>query len=99
MLNTRRLFQLLAKTTTTTTRTRTKVAFIQPLIPTASRLFFTTTASCKSTMVHDKTCWQCQSTNKPSALFCENKVCSVIQPVPAQLNFYHLLQAGEGENK
>jgi hypothetical protein len=93
-MNTRRLFQLLAKPTTTY-----KVALDKRrLIPTRGH-FFTTTAKCTSKMAHDKTCWQCQSTNKPSALFCENKVCSVIQPIPAQLNFYHLLQAGEGENK
>lgn len=94
MLNTGRLFRLLAKTTT-----RTKVTLERRLVPTTGRHFFTTTAKCKSTMALDKTCWQCQSTNKPSALFCENKICSVIQPIPAQLNFYHLLQAGQGENK
>ncbi|KAG2230533.1 hypothetical protein INT48_001185 [Thamnidium elegans] len=63
----------------------------------SSRLF--TTSNRWQNMINDKTCWQCQSTNKPSALFCENKVCSVIQPIPSQLNFFHLLQVGTGENK
>ncbi|KAI8980334.1 hypothetical protein BDB01DRAFT_797441 [Pilobolus umbonatus] len=50
-------------------------------------------------LVNNKTCWQCQSNNRPSALFCENKVCKVIQPIPPQLNFFHLLQVGGGHNK
>lgn len=50
-------------------------------------------------MSQNKTCWQCQATNKPTALFCENKVCSVIQPIPSELNFFHLLEAGKGDNK
>ncbi|KAG1451053.1 hypothetical protein G6F56_008184 [Rhizopus delemar] len=50
-------------------------------------------------MSQNKTCWQCQATNNPTALFCENKVCSVIQPIPSELNFFQLLQAGSGEKK
>lgn len=56
------------------------------------------TSACKH-MSQNKTCWQCQATNKPTALFCENKVCSVIQPIPSELNFFHLLEAGKGDNK
>jgi hypothetical protein len=61
--------------------------------------FLSTNTPWHSNMKNDKTCWQCQSTNEPSALFCENKVCKVIQPIPSQLNFYDLLQAGTGEEK
>jgi molecular chaperone HscB len=50
-------------------------------------------------MSQNKLCWQCQNSNTPSALFCENKVCKVIQPMPADLNFFDLLQAGAGEHK
>ncbi|CEG66256.1 Putative Fe-S protein assembly co-chaperone HscB [Rhizopus microsporus] len=50
-------------------------------------------------MSQDKTCWQCQATNKPTALFCENKVCNVIQPIPPELNFFHLFEAGNGDTK
>ncbi|CAO3653470.1 unnamed protein product [Mucor fragilis] len=98
MLNTRRLFQLISptlKSTTTITRTRVAPASLRPR---TSKHYLSTTSAWRS-IAQDKKCWQCQSTNKPSALFCENTVCKVIQPVPAQLNFFHLLQAGKGDNK
>ncbi|KAK4514634.1 uncharacterized protein ATC70_002235 [Mucor velutinosus] len=98
MLNTRRLFQLISptlKSTTTTTRTRVALASVHPR---TSKHYLSTTSAWRS-IAQDKKCWQCQSTNKPSALFCENTVCKVIQPIPAQLNFFHLLQAGKGDNK
>ncbi|KAI9247239.1 hypothetical protein BY458DRAFT_68222 [Sporodiniella umbellata] len=65
---------------------------------------FTTKRGISSTLVckhmsHNKTCWQCQATNNPTALFCENKVCSVIQPIPSELNFFQLMEAGKGEKK
>ncbi|KAG2200756.1 hypothetical protein INT47_002800 [Mucor saturninus] len=90
-MNTKRLFSQLCSLS------RTRVIYnnhaIKRNIPN-QRLF-----NSSSTWRFDKKCWQCQSTNRPSALFCENKVCSVIQPIPPQLNFFHLLQAGKGENK
>ncbi|GAN02645.1 co-chaperone Hsc20 [Mucor ambiguus] len=98
MLNTRRLFQLISptlKSTTTITRTRVAPASFHPR---TGKHYLSTTSAWRS-IAHDKKCWQCQSTNKPSALFCENTVCKVIQPIPAQLNFFHLLQAGKGDNK
>ncbi|KAG2215038.1 hypothetical protein INT46_008272 [Mucor plumbeus] len=102
MLNTKRLFQLISPTlksikTTTTTTTRTRVA-LASFNQRTSKFYLSTTSAWRS-IAQDKKCWQCQSTNKPSALFCENTVCKVIQPIPSQLNFYHLLQAGEGKNK
>ncbi|CAO0797359.1 unnamed protein product [Mucor circinelloides] len=96
MLNTRRLFQLISPTLKSTT-TRTRVAPVS-LHQRTSKYYLSTTSAWRS-IAQDKKCWQCQSTNKPSALFCENTVCKVIQPIPAQLNFFHLLQAGKGENK
>ncbi|KAI9484051.1 MAG: Co-chaperone HscB, C-terminal oligomerization domain-containing protein [Benjaminiella poitrasii] len=95
-MNTRKLFQLLFNTT------RTRVAVIpnaRYIKPTAATRYFSTSLAWRSSMLHDKKCWQCQATNKPSALFCENKVCNVIQPIPSQLNFFRLLQAGEGEER
>ncbi|KAI8647225.1 HSCB C-terminal oligomerization domain-containing protein [Parasitella parasitica] len=94
-MNTRRLFQLISPTLkSTTTRTRVALASHHP----TSKFYLSTSCAWRS-MAQDKKCWQCQSTNKPSALFCENKVCKVIQPIPAQLDFYHLLQAGQGKDK
>lgn len=91
-MNTKRLFNKLCSLS------RTRVIYnnqvIKRNIIPHQRLF-----NSSSTWRFDKKCWQCQSTNKPSALFCENKVCSVIQAVPPELNFFHLLQVGAGENK
>lgn len=96
MLNTKRLFQLISPTLKSTT-TRTRVALASSTQRT-SKFYLSTTSAWRS-IAQDKQCWQCQSTNKPSALFCENTVCKVIQPIPSQLNFYHLLQVGEGKDK
>ena len=99
-MNTKKLYHALFNST------KTRVAYHKGVtlshhtpVVALNRRCLSTTRSTWSTMAHDKTCWQCQSTNKPSALFCENKVCQVIQPVPAQLNFFHLLGVGAGENK
>ncbi|KAI8078062.1 Co-chaperone HscB, C-terminal oligomerization domain-containing protein [Gilbertella persicaria] len=95
-MNTRKLIQLFK--TTTLTGTRVAPGYHRNYFVPATR-HFSTSLSWRSTMAHDKKCWQCQATNKPSALFCENKVCNVIQPIPASLDFFHLLQAGEGQEK
>lgn len=82
------------------TSRRAAVVSLIPKTTLSTRRQLTTSSPCRNgNMMQDKKCWACQSTNKPSALFCENKVCSVIQPIPASLNFYHLLQVGTGENK
>lgn len=61
--------------------------------------YFSTSFVLQNRLAEQKECWQCQSTNKPSALFCENKTCNVIQSIPSDLDFYDLLQAGTGEKK
>jgi hypothetical protein len=104
-MNTKRLIHqvfLLAPKSRTPIVTATlskRAAAILPSTKQIPRLFSTTTTCRNGNMMQDKKCWACQSTNKPSALFCENKVCSVIQPIPSQLNFFHLLQVGTGENR
>ncbi|CAO3616304.1 unnamed protein product [Mucor hiemalis] len=94
-MNTRRLFHRILSSSIP--RTRIQQSARLPIITRFSTS--STWRSSNTKLSNDKTCWQCQSTNKPSALFCENKVCSVIQPIPSQLNFFHLLQVGTGENK
>ncbi|GAA5807573.1 hypothetical protein MFLAVUS_000938 [Mucor flavus] len=100
-MNTRKLIHRVLSSSLSRTRVIYKSSFapIKTKPTGINNRLFTTTSNRWQSMSTDKTCWQCQSTNKPSALFCENKVCSVIQPIPPQLNFFHLLQVGSGENK
>ncbi|KAI9357533.1 Co-chaperone HscB, C-terminal oligomerization domain-containing protein [Pilaira anomala] len=98
-MNTKLIQRVLLSTSLPRTRVIYKSSLLVAPIKTTKPRLFTTSLRWRSNMKNDKTCWQCQSTNRPSALFCENKVCSVIQPIPAHLNFFHLLQAGTGENK
>ncbi|KAI8369665.1 Co-chaperone HscB, C-terminal oligomerization domain-containing protein [Blakeslea trispora] len=96
-MNTRNWCQLLRATKTLT---RTRVALnIQKVRSTTVSRQFSISLSCRSAMVQEKKCWQCQTPNKSSALFCQNKSCNVIQPIPSSLNFFNLLQAGEGQEK
>lgn len=95
-MNTRKLVCQLLSTTTRTIVPRTRVAY--KLTPVATRKF-SSSFVWTNRLAEQKECWHCQSTNKPSALFCENKVCNVIQPIPSELDFFDLLQAGTGEQK
>lgn len=98
-MNTKRLFHRILSSSIPRTRIQQSVRL--PIItrPISTSTTWRSSSNNNSKLSNDKTCWQCQSTNKPSALFCENKVCSVIQPIPSHLNFFHLLQVGTGENK
>ncbi|OBZ87655.1 Iron-sulfur cluster co-chaperone protein HscB, mitochondrial [Choanephora cucurbitarum] len=97
-MNTRNWCQLLRAATTTLTRTRVALNIQKIRAAPVSRQF-STSLSWRSSMVQEKKCWQCQAPNKPSSLFCESKSCSVIQPIPPSLNYFNLLQVGEGQEK
>ncbi|KAI8990891.1 Co-chaperone HscB, C-terminal oligomerization domain-containing protein [Mycotypha africana] len=87
------------KRTNRTEFIRSTVPAILSRYPLDNKRRFGSTPCFKNRMEHEKICWQCQGTNKLSALFCENKSCGVIQPIPSDLNFFHLMQVGEGEEK
>ncbi|KAI9016422.1 Co-chaperone HscB, C-terminal oligomerization domain-containing protein [Phycomyces nitens] len=45
-----------------------------------------------------KTCWKCEASVPNDKLHCDNTDCGVIQPVPSDINFFGLLDAGKGPN-